>query len=335
MNVANRTAGKHLAFPTKDKDGRALVAVVVKYTYRSTPRGGVERDEDGAPPHPIDVPNGEDPATSSIKVPSDMFEYKPGTDVVVVADAHPRAGATYTDVALQVGPIAKTIRAHGLRVWQRGMLGGLVPGPALPLRAPLPIVYENAWGGQDVSIPDKPLGEPRNYAGRGITREPARLVDQPAAQLELAGKPLGERAGANVPASFGPIHRHWAPRASFAGTYDKAWQESRMPLLPADFDPRFNVCVPHDQWSEVPLFGDEPIALTGATEDHHWQVQLPRETLTFSSLVGGVRREHRTHLDTILIDARERKIELTWRAAVPAPPKLELLDEIRIEARAR
>lgn len=331
MNVANRTAGKHLAFPTKDRDGRALVAVVVKYTYRAGAYGRIERDDDGAPPHPIDVPNGDDPATSSIKIPSDMFELKPGTDVVVIADAHPRPGTTYTDVSLRVGPVAKTIRAHGLRVWQRGILGGLVPGPAMPLRAPLPIIYEHAWGGQDVTIPEKPLGEPRNYVGRGITRDASKLVDQPAAQLELAGKPLGERG--NIPASFGPIHRHWAPRVSFAGTYDKAWTETRMPLLPADFDPRFNVCVPPDQWSPVPLFGDEPIELFGATEDHQWQLQLPRVTLAFSSLVARARREHRSHLDTILIDARERKIELTWRAAIPAPAKLELIDEIRIEAR--
>ena len=136
MNVANRTAGKHLAFPAKDVEGRGRVVVIVKYTFRIGAHGKVERDDDGAEPHPIDVPNGEDPGTSSIKIPSDLFDYKPGTDVVVVADAHPRpGGGTYTDVSLKVGPIAKTIRAHGLRVWQRGILGGLVPGPAMPLRA--------------------------------------------------------------------------------------------------------------------------------------------------------------------------------------------------------
>lgn len=331
MNVANRTAGKELAFPTKDVEGRGLVVVVVKYTYRAAAYGKVERDDDGAPPHPIDVPNVEDPATSSIKIPSDLFDFKPGTDVVVVADAHPSPGRAYTDVSLKVGPIAKAIRAHGLRVWQRGILGGLVPGPAMPLRAPLPIIYEHAWGGADLSVPDKPLIERRNFAGKGVTREPARLVDTPAAQLELVDKPLGERN--NVPASFGPICRHWEPRVGFAGTYDQKWSETRMPLLPADFDPRFNVCMPPDQWSPVPLFGDEPIELRGVTDDHLWQVQLPRETLTFSSRVGGQRREHKTHLDTILLDAREKKIELTWRAAIPAPAKLELIDEIRIEGR--
>jgi hypothetical protein len=329
MNVANRTDGKHLALPMKDRDGHARVVVILKDTWRRTPRGAMERDDDGPDPRPVDVPNGEDPATSSIKLPSDLCDFKPGTDVVLVADAHPRPGATFTDVSLRMGPIAKTVRAHGLRVWQKGMFGKLVPGPAMPMRAPVPIVYELAWGGLDLSIPDKPLGEPRNYVGRGVTRDPNKLVDQPAAQLEFPQAPIGERG--NVPASFGPIHRHWEPRSKYAGTYDQAWMERRMPLLPEDFDPRFNVCVPHDQWSPVPLTGGEPIEVTGATEDGVWRMQIPVDTPRFSSLIAGERRTHATHLDTVLIEAREGRVELTWRVSIPAPSKLELIDEIRIE----
>jgi hypothetical protein len=288
----------------------------------------MELDTDGPDPHPIDVPNGEDAAKSSIKIPSDVFDFKPGTDVVVIADAHPRPGAAYTDVSLRMGPIAKTVRAYGLRVWQRGMLGGLTPGPAMPLRAPLSIMYELAWGGMDLSVPEKPLGEPRNYVGRGIARDVSKLVNEPAAQLELPNKPLGERG--NMPASFGPIHRHWQPRVGFSGTYDKAWTDTRMPLLPSDFDARFNVCVPHDQWSPSPLFSNEPIELAGATEDGLWRVQLPREEPRFSSIIAGEQRTHGTHLDTVLIDARSRCVELTWRVSIAAPAKLELIDEVRI-----
>ena len=328
MNVVNRTGGKHLALPMKDRDGHMRLVVIVKYTYRATPRGAMERDDEGPAPRPVDIPNGDDLATSSIALPSDLFDYKPGTDVVLVGDAHPRPGAAYTDVTLRMGPIDKTVRAYGLRVWQRGIFGGLAPGPAMPLRAPLPLVYELAWGGADRSVPDKPLVEPRNEVGRGVTREPAKLVNQPAAQLELAHKPLGERG--NVPASFGAIHRHWQPRASFGGTYDQAWTETRMPLLPTDFDARFYVCVPHDQWSPSPLFADEPIEVTGATEDGVWRVRLPRDAPSFSSIVEGVRRTHATHLDTVLIDARARRVELNWRVSIPAPPKLELIHEVRI-----
>jgi hypothetical protein len=314
----------------KDRDGRDRLVVIAKITYRVNARGGIERDDDGPEPYAVDLPNAGDPAHSSIKRPSDLFDFKPGTDVVLVGHAHGKPGASHADVTLRMGPIAKTVRAHGLRVWQRGMLGGIKPGPALPLRAPIPLLYELAWGGLDLSNPEKPLGEPRNYVGRGIARDASSLVDKPAAQLELPNHPVGERG--NVPASFGAIHRHWQPRAGFAGTYDQAWTETRMPLLPRDFDHRFNVCVTHDQWSATPLHGDEAIEVLGATEDGVWRVQLPREAPAFTTLVEGQRRTEPTHLDTVVIDADARTIELTWRASVLVPAKPELASEIRIQA---
>ncbi|HMA93882.1 MAG TPA: hypothetical protein VKP30_14425, partial [Polyangiaceae bacterium] len=57
---------------------------------------------------------------------------------------------------------------------------------------------------------------------------------------------------------------------------------------------------------------------------------LPRLAPGFSSVVSGQRQDHRTHLDTILVNAVERQIELTWRAAIPMPKKLEMLERIRV-----
>jgi hypothetical protein len=196
------------------------------------------------------------------------------------------------------------------------------------VREPVPLIYELAWGGVDLSDPARPLGEPRNYVGRGVTRAPKSLVDRPAAQLEDPTNPLGGRG--NVPACFGPIHRHWQPRASYAGTYDQAWMETKMPLPPDDFDPRFHVCVPPDQWSPVPLRGDEPCEIRGATPEGVWRFQLPRIAPGFSSFTKERVQDHRTHLDTLLIDADTRRVELTWRAAVPLPRKYEMLERVRV-----
>ena len=310
----------------KDKDGRTMLAVVVKFAFRVSASGAISKTDEPPEVDLVDTYHGKDPATSSIRRPSQLFESKPGTDVILVGHAHPPPGgsATFVDVGLRVGRIAKTVRAHGLRVWKAGGLGGLSPGPARPIRSPVPLVYELAWGGQDLSDPGKPLGEPRNYVGRGVSRTPKELIDAPAAQLEYPDSTK------NVPASFGPIHRHWQPRASYAGTYDDQWMESRMPLLPQDFDQRFNVCVPPDQWSEVPLRSDEPIEVRGATPEGIWRFQLPRIALGFSSIIQGRRQEHRTHLDTIFIDADERVVELSYRAAIRMPLKLEMVDRILV-----
>ncbi len=130
------------------------------------------------------------------------------------------------------------------------------------------------------------------------------------------------------PAAFGAIHRHWQPRLSYAGTYDQVWQETRMPILPEDFDNRFHVCVPEDQWSPVPLRSDERIEVLGVIPEGTFFCQLPRIAPGFSSVIQGKLTAHRTHLDTVLINAVERKVELTWRAAVPMPRKLEMVERI-------
>ena len=318
--------------PLREKDGREFWAVILKYTFRVDQRGVAVEVDDPAEADFVDTYNGEDAAKSSIRRPSQLFEFKPGTDVVLLAHAHPPPGntaASSVDVTMRVGQrISKTVRAHGLRVWQMGTFGGLKPGPARPIREPVPLIYELAWGGMDMTDEKKPLGEPRNYVGRGVARDPKSLVDQPAAQLEDPARPLDGRG--NHPAAFNPIHRHWQPRMQYAGTYDQAWMESRMPLLPADFDTRFHVCVPQDQWSEVPLRGDEPIEILGATPEGAWRFQLPRIAPGFSSFLRGQRAEHRTHLDTILIDADARRVELTWRAAIPLPRKYEMLERVLV-----
>lgn len=326
--VNNDGTGAATAVPMKDVRGRDVLVVIVTHTYRVDARGVVEEVEDAPPPRIVDELWPGDAGTASIRRPSLLYDHKPGTDVVLAGHAHARPGAKSVDVTVRVGPIAKTVRAHGLRAWSLSD-GGLVPGPARPITEPIPLRWELAWGGFDLSDPERIACDPRNYAGRGVACQPRTLVDGPAAQLELPGEPIRPGA-ANVPACFAPIHRHWAPRASFIGTCDERWERTRMPLLPEDFDARHHIAVPHDQWSPAPLRGDEPFEILGATPEGAWRFRLPRVHPGFSSFTGGRRTEHRTHLDSIVIDADERTVELAWRAAVPLPPKWELLDDVLV-----
>ncbi len=326
MHVSYFGPGRYLAHPIKDKTGRERLAVVLKYTFKVDPSGRATIDEE-APTDPLacDLHHGDDPATSSIKKPSDVCDDKPGTDVLLVGHAYPplRRSVTQVDVSLKMGPVDKTVRAFGLRAWQAGAFGGIAPGPARPITDPVPLIYELAWGGLDLSDPDRPVGEPRNTLGRGVARDPKRLVGTPATQLEPPG-------GGNVPAGFGALCRHWEPRASFAGTYDEAWMANKMPLPPDDFDPRFNVTAPPDQWSPAPLRGDEPIEVRGATPEGLFRCQLPRMAPGFSAIVDGRRTEHRTHLDTVLIEPDAYRVELTYRAAIPIPGKYQRIDAVMI-----
>jgi len=335
--VTNRTRGKVFPLPVRDKDGRNLYVVPLKYTVQIGARGACELVDDGPMPYLVDECHEPDLASScvgaapdapiqtSIEKPSDLFEHKPGTDVILVGHAHPpiMRSVTSVDVSLRVGPVKKTVRAFGLRAWKLSSFSGLSPGPARPIQEPVPLRYELAWGGMDIAEGEKPIGEPRNYVGRGVVRNPRAHVDMPAVQLE-------DVSGSRAPACFGAIHRHWQPRVQYAGTYDAAWMESKMPLLPDDFDARYHVGVPHDQWSPTPLWVDEPIEVLNATEDGVLRAQLPRLSPRFFSVVAGERKEHATHLDTLLVDADARRVEATFRAAIPIPHKLQLLEEIEI-----
>lgn len=324
MKVVNQTRAIHATIPMRDVSGREQLVCILKYTMAVSPAGRATVLADGPGPYLCDEYNGEDAAASSIRKPSDVFLSKPGTDVILVGHAHPPPGRVVTsvDVSLRVGPIDKKLRVFGTRALQKGLLGSLKAGPSLPLREPVPLVYELAWGGLDLSDPAKPVGEPRNYVGRGVARDLDALVGQPAPQIEYADGPP------DAPAGFGALHRHWMPRASFAGTYDERWQETKMPLLPDDFDPRFDVSVPHDQWSPAPLRGDEPIEVLGATPEGAWRFTLPRMSPGFASFVNDRRADHPTHLDTILVDADLGRVELTFRAAVPLPRKYEMLEAV-------
>ena len=329
-DVINRTDARHAAFPIVDKDGREVLVVVAKASYAIDADGAGERltGDEAAYPYVADECYGDDPATSSIRKPSDLFQFKPGTDVLLIGHAWGQGGADGVDVSLRVGPVHKVVRAYGMRVWRLGVGNVLVPGDAEPIVEPVPLIYELAWGGMDLSDPDNPVGEQRNYLGRGVCTDPQALVGRPAAQLEYPRSLMGKRD--RTPACFGALHRHWQPRMSFAGTYDEHWQDTKMPIPPDDFDPRFNVSVAHDQWSLTPLRGGEEVEVLGATADQRWRFTLPRFNPGFSSWLGNTRREHRTHLDTVLIDSDARRVEMTWRAAIELPRKYEMLKTVAI-----
>jgi hypothetical protein len=324
------SAATWTSVPVADLDGRQQLVVIARWTFLARPGCAPELIEPTTEIDLIDTFHSDDGARSSIRRPSMLWDFKPGTDVVLLGHAHaPSPGLdTEVDVSLRVGSIRKTVRAHGLRTWKYSAFGGVSPGPARAIRDPIPLIYELAWGGQDLSDPEKPIGEPCNYVGRGVTRTPKALLDQPAALLEYPDRPIG--SGKNIPAAFNPVHRHWLPRASFAGTYDAAWSSARMPLLPRDFDPRFNVCVAHDQWSPTPLRGDETIDVLNATPEGTWRIELPRIHPGFSSTVQRRQQDHRTYLDTIVIDADAHTVELIWRAVIPLPIKWEMLERVLI-----
>jgi hypothetical protein len=319
--------------PQLAASGEAILVTVIKQRFQLTPKGQPERVP-GAKVNVADLPWDEDaPETSSSKLPSDLCLFKPSTDVIVAGSALAKGGARVRelDVGLRVGPIKKVLRVFGPRVWYRGLTGIVLSDPE-PF-AELPLRWEYAWGGRDESDPKKPLEESRNPVGRGVARDPATLLQKPGPAIEDVAHLVSTSRSSPPPAGVGPIGRHWLPRKKFAGTYDEAWKKTRMPLPPADLDPRFEQAAPPDQIAPAYLRGGEPVGMHNLCAEGPLVFELPRLAFFVGGRLDGKLVEHRTAMDTLVLFPGEKAFEMTWRATVPVPRAVHRLEEIQVHER--
>jgi hypothetical protein len=331
----NRTPMAVHCVPMDDRHGREVLVVIARMTFGVSAEGVVSIARPPSPVRLVDERTS-DTAHASLRFPGDLVEEKPGTDVLLVGTAYPsEPEMTRQRVSLWVeaahGRVQKTLDVYGPRVWQAGLFG-LTPGPAARL-SPTPLIYELAYGGVDTTDPVRAVFEPRNPWGTGFHERRLGLAGRPAPVIEDPRAPLGSAHPA--PAGFGPIAPHVSPRSERKGTHDDTWRRERAPLRPLDFDPRHNCAAPPDQWLEVPLGGDEPVEVLGATPGGVWRFRLPRYGPVFRATVRGQESLCETHLDTYLIDADRHRVELTFRTRIPLPRKTEHLERVLITGSTR
>ena len=284
-----------------DAEGERLV-VIVKATFELD--GGevvLAPPRRARPVRFADVP-WEKEKPESVAFPADVCLGKPGTDVVFLARACAPGGrpAPSFDVRVEVGPLSKSLVVFGRRFWVEKGAGLSAPTPI----AEIDMRYDHAWGGRDDEDPAAFLEEPRNPVGMGVTRKPAGLTHKEAPSIEDPSFPIRSVRTAPPPAGVGPIGRGWEPRRRYAGTYDDAWRDHRAPLLPEDFDERFNLCASPGLVATPPLAGGEPVRLLNLTPGGGaLSFDLPRVALEIEIRVKG--REpavRRPYPDTVLID---------------------------------
>lgn len=318
-----------------DEDGRDLLVVVVKATYAAAPGRPLTLAEEQALVDVAGTYYG-DPETSSMRFEPEVAPVKLATDVVLVGHAYPdRPGARQVDVGFQVGPVRKVIRVFGDRRWysRMGFFRMSEPEPF----ACIPLVYERAFGGWDCTAadPEKHRVERRNPVGvgfrTGLLAECAE--DAPLPNLEDPQHPIRDFKDRPPPAGFGFIGPHWEPRVRYAGTYDEAWQKTRMPLLPKDFDRRFYNAAPPGQVTAGYLQGDEAVVVANASPGPWLQCCLPGERPPRLTVVqqGAEDLNPEAHLDTVILDTDAMQVRLLWRAHVPLPRGPHAVRTIRVE----
>lgn len=315
----------------RDRHGCHHWLVVIKATFSIVNDDGVL---ELAPLQvdPLHVPEHfGDPATSSLRYDADLIGPKPGTDVIVNANAHAPGGRPVSEVpvALKVGSLQKTLVVRGPSQYVYGLTGLRVSTPQPFVIQP--IRYEHAYGGSDTRGPNtgQHRHDARNPVGVGVTQQEPELHGHPAPCVYYPrGAP--DKVG---PAGFGAIASHWSPRRELAGTYDRLWFVTKRPLLPDDYDPAHTLCSPNDQRAQQRLEGGEQIVLVNLSSAGRLSVEIPRITFLARTRIDRRVAEHDFALATVIIEPDERRVMIVWQSSLPvSAPDIDLLidTELRV-----
>ncbi len=302
LQLINKSPWQAVLVAGIDHTDQPVVTVVVKATVPLTAT-------DGPPPPaepinfaavPWDKPEG------SAKRPSDVALAAAGTDVLVCGEAvlprpmaHRIASIALKDAKLQV-------RLSGPRQWDKGLLSWGISDPTPFSR--LALRWEHAVGGIDA----KGKRCARNPVGRGWAPpkdgDALPCIDDPA---QLYQRP-GDRPDPVCTTAVAP---DWQPRLACAGTYDKAWQEQRAPLLPRDFDPRFHRQAPGALALPRHLSPGEQVRIDGFTPEPVVYV-VPSETPRIIVRIAGRDRTVIPTLDQLVCIPDAACMTLTWRSTI-------------------
>jgi hypothetical protein len=318
----------------RDKNGAEVWLVAVRGTFSIFPDGTVEIAEKQSDVCMAPQYSGE-PGQSSLLYESDLLHTKPCIDVILHGHGYAPQGTYVTkiDVAMKVGNQFKKLRVFGDRYWERGLLGMEMTRPE-PFEK-MPIVYERAFGGWDKKSDNskKHSWEPRNPIGTGFAVEAKHLAGQKLPNVEYPKSLISSWKERPYPAGFGPIAGNWQPRLKLAGTYDKKWEEERLPLLPDDFDERYYQCAPADQQVPGYLHGGELVEIFNLTPQGHLKFRLPVVKLHFDTHFGSETVSHTGNLHTVIIEPDHPRLIMVWHTMLPCHFKVLKLETTTVTDR--
>lgn len=329
MNTTGMEAGVAVAI---DKEGRDNCVVVIKGTFKVNPRGDLTLAQEQQPLVYADEHYG-DPETTPIRYECDFAPSKPFAEVLVVGKAVAPNGEPVSRlvVQLEVQGRTKNVTVTGERRWVR-TLGGVEASRTEPFTE-MPLTFDRAFGGEDASLgPQNASVELRNLHGVGFYpyRSGTALVGQPLPNLEHPAQLISTPREQPDPIGVGVLGRGYAQRVSFAGTYDQHWLDKTCPFLPSDFDTRYFMSAPCDQW--FPHFhAGEIIRCVHMAKQREVRYILPETIIPVNfkfNLRGDVDTEAK--LDTVIVEPHLGRAMLCWRTCIPLGKKLNQLREIEV-----
>lgn len=269
-----------------------------------------------------------EPGKSSLKNAGEYHISKNATDILMygLACSPDERPVRQMDVGLEVGNSRKVVRVFGDRYWQNQQISS--PDPFVNM----PLIYERAFGGEDLYQKNLRKSELRNPVGKGFTGDKSSVeIDGLALpNIEYPFNLIRHWQDTPGPACFGAIAPNWEPRARFGGTYDQHWQEQRAPYLPEDFDTRFLNAAPEDQIYSGFIRGGEPVRIIGMHPEGDFQFNLPRVNLANKVLIKSETLSAPFELETLALYPNQKRITMTWRAAIPCDKHVLNIKQISV-----
>lgn len=331
MELINLTGFATERYLTVDGQGCEVLLVIVKATFRIVPPTTLEPADPIEPICPVDAYLGE-PGASSLAASGEAAAFKPNTDILLSGCAYPNPREpSHALTGFRLGPITKLVRVLGDRRWERRLS---VWQPSPPARfEKMPLVYERAFGGVDMSDPRAPESCAENPVGVGLRsrRNQSELAGQPLPNLEDPQDPITSPGQRVRPFGLGPIAPSWEPRVSLAGTYDAAWRARRLPLPPSDLDPRYHQAAPPDQIRAGYLHGGEVIEIFGMAAEGNVHFTIPSLRPEVVVRILEQRETPAALCDTLTIDMEKRTLCMVWRASLVVQGRVDGIMWIKVQ----
>lgn len=320
----NQTDWSADLFPGWGRDRKHQQTLVFKVGYSFDHEGELSP----LPDPPIEAADSYagDPEASSLTAASEIVPFKKGGEILLFGSAHPGNPAE-TLLMVQVSLRRrndqfwkKELRVFGPRIWQRKLLVA-VPGLPEAIKEPVPLVYENAYGGADPANPKKIFTA--NPAGVGYSLRGLRSKGLSLPRIECGPSFIESPASRVTPAGFGPLPPHWEPRSRETVEIDtEALAADGCPWAKEPPESLYNTAPP-DQRFNLPFEGEMTLSLKGLVADAPRDVLInlpeikPRIQLIQEETVS----DQWALCDTIVVQADRMEIYQIFRCALPWVPR--------------
>jgi hypothetical protein len=337
INILNTTHHPVFGFEHELLFKNRFFIVILKQSWQMMPGGGLRplKGESARPIRLADVWTGKE-EQSAIHLATDLIPYKPHSEVILTGNAHISEVKTQWEVGFSIDGFNKYLTAYGERIWNKELMGWkeskILPNNKVELN------YASAFGGCVELINEEDtfdtIGYAKNYGGKGWFEGSYRGELSKSQEKELKNhfSKIKTISAPNLESNK-LFSKNYQPGVDFEPCAFGAlpiWSEQRMNLLPVasknntnptgypdNFNTQFWQQAHSDQWLPKNLKGGEFINLKGIFPEGDVGYRIPKSKI-FMLLTGqGNSITFESEIDTVIIDASSRILEVVERCLVP------------------